>query len=134
MNQDPAAGIMVKKDADVELLVNGGVGQVEVPDVVTDHMTLEEAQQAIEDAGLHSQVENVADDEVEEGRVISTNPEPGTMVDSGSTVTLRVSTGPAEEMVTVPDGLVATPWPMCLPSWKRPAWWWATSTGTTPAP
>ena len=106
MKQDPAAGIMVKKDADVELLVNGGVGQVEVPDVVTDHMTLEEAQQAIEDAGLHSQVENVADDEVEEGRVISTNPEPGTMVDSGSTVTLRVSTGPAEEMVTVPDGLV----------------------------
>ena len=106
MNQDPAAGIMVKKDADVELLVNGGVGQVEVPDVVTDHMTLEEAQQAMEDAGLHSQVENVADDEVEEGRVISTNPEPGTMVDSGSTVTLRVSTGPAEEMVTVPDGLV----------------------------
>lgn len=106
MNQDPAAGIMVKKDADVELLVNGGVGQVEVPDVVTDHMTLEEAKQAIEDAGLHSQVENVADDEVEEGRVISTNPEPGTMVDSGSTVTLRVSTGPAEEMVTVPDGLV----------------------------
>ena len=106
MNQDPAAGIMVKKDADVELLVNGGVGQVEVPDVVTDHMTLEEAQQAIEDAGLHSQVENVADDEVEEGRVISTNPEPGTMVDSGSTVTLRVSTGSAEERVTVPDGLV----------------------------
>ena len=39
-------------------------------------MTLEEAQQAIEDAGLHSQVENVADDEVEEGRVISTNPSP----------------------------------------------------------
>ena len=106
MNQDPAAGIMVKKDADVELLVNGGVGQVEVPDVVTDHMTLKEAKQAIEDAGLYSHAENVADDEVEEGRVISTNPEPGTMVDSGSTVTLRVSTGPAEEMVTVPDGLV----------------------------
>ena len=71
MNQDPAAGIMVKKDADVELLVNGGVGQVEVPDVVTDHMTLEEAQQAIEDAGLHSQVENVADDEVEEGDTLA---------------------------------------------------------------
>lgn len=106
MNQDPAAGIMVKKDADVELLVNGGVGQVEVPDVVTDHMTLEEAKQAIEDAGLYSHAENVADDEVEVGRVISTNPEPGTMVDSGSMVTLRVSTGPAEEMVTVPDGLV----------------------------
>ena len=106
MNQDPAAGIMVKKDADVELLVNGGVGQVEVPDVVTDHMTLEEAQQAIEDAGLHSQVENVADDEVEEGRVISTNPEPGTMVDSGSTVTLRVSTAPRKR------------WSPC-----RMAWW-----------
>ena len=106
MKQDPAAGIMVKKDADVELLVNGGVGQVEVPDVVTDHMTLEEAKQAIEDAGLDSHAENVADDEVEVGRVVSTDPEPGTMVDSGSTVTLRVSTGPAEEMVTVPDGLV----------------------------
>lgn len=106
MNQNPTSGTIVEKDAVVELLVNGGVEQVEIPDVVTDHMMLEEAQQAIEDAGLHSRVENVVSEEVEEGRVVSTDPEPGTMVDSGSTVTLRVSTGPAEEMVTVPDGLV----------------------------
>ena len=66
---------------------------------------MEEAQQAMEDAGLHSQVENVADDEVEEGHVISTDPAIGEMVDQGTTVTLRVSTGPAEEKVTVPTGL-----------------------------
>ncbi len=105
MNQNPDPGIMVKKTANVEILVNGGVDQVEVPDVVTDHKTMEEAQKAMEDAGLHSQVENVASDEVEEGRVVSTDPAPGTPVDAGSTVILKVSSGPAEEKVTVPDGL-----------------------------
>lgn len=103
MNQNPDPGIMVKQDADVTLLVNGGVEQVAVPDV--KDYTMEEAQQAMEDAGLHSQVENVADDEVEEGHVISTDPARGEMVDQGTTVTLRVSTGPAEEKVTVPTGL-----------------------------
>ena len=105
MNQNPDPGIMVKKTANVEILVNGGVDQVEVPDVVTDHKTMEEAQKAMEDAGLHSQVENVASDEVEEGRVVATDPAPGTPVDAGSTVILKVSSGPAEEKVTVPDGL-----------------------------
>lgn len=104
MHQNPEAGIMVRRDADVELLVNGGVEKVTVPDVTND--TLEEAQTALENVGLHSKVENVADDEVEEGHVISTDPQANTEVDAGSTVTLRVSTGPAETMVTVPSDLV----------------------------
>ena len=104
MHQYPEAGIMVRRDADVELLVNGGVEKVTVPDVTND--TLEEAQTALENVGLHSKVENVADDEVEEGHVISTDPQANTEVDAGSTVTLRVSTGPAETMVTVPSDLV----------------------------
>lgn len=104
MHQNPEAGIMVRRDADVELLVNGGVEKVTVPDVTND--TLEEAQTALENIGLHSKVENVADDEVEEGHVISTDPQANTEVDAGSTVTLRVSTGPAETMVTVPSDLV----------------------------
>lgn len=103
MKQDPEAGIMVKKTADVELLVNGGVEQVEVPDVV--NKTMEEAQNAITEAGLHSKVENVADDKVEEGHVVSTDPTAGTSVDAGSYVTLKVSTGPADEKVKVPTGL-----------------------------
>ena len=103
MHQNPEAGIMVKKNADVELLVNGGVDQVEVPDVT--NYTLEDAQDAMTEAGLHSKVENVADDEVEEGKVISTDPVAGTSVDEGSTVTLRVSSGPNEKKVTVPTGL-----------------------------
>lgn len=106
MHQNPEAGIMVRRDADVELLVNGGVEKVTVPDVVSDHMTMEDAQKAMEDAGLHSKVENVADDEVEAGRVVSTDPAAGAEVDAGTTVTLRVSSGPAEKMVTVPEGLV----------------------------
>ena len=104
MHQNPEAGIMVRRDADVELLVNGGVEKVTVPDVTND--TLEEAQTALENVGLHSKVENVADDEVEEGHVISTDPQANTEVDAGSTVTLRVSTGPAKTMVTVPSDLV----------------------------
>ena len=103
MKQDPEAGIMVKKTADVELLVNGGVDQVEVPDV--KNYTMEDAQNAMTEAGLHSKVENVADDEVEEGHVVSTDPGAGTSVDKGSVVTLKVSSGPAEEKIKVPDGL-----------------------------
>ena len=103
MKQDPEAGIMVKKTADVELLVNGGVDQVEVPDV--KNYTMEDAQNAMTEAGLHSKVENVADDEVEEGHVVSTDPAAGTSVDKGSVVTLKVSSGPAEEKIKVPDGL-----------------------------
>lgn len=103
MKQDPEAGIMVKKTADVELLVNGGVDQVEVPDVVDK--TMEDAQNAMTEAGLHSKVENVADDKVEKGRVVSTDPTAGTSVDSGTVVTLKVSTGPADEKVKVPTGM-----------------------------
>ena len=103
MKQDPEAGIMVKKTADVELLVNGGVDQVEVPDV--KNYTMEDAQNAMTEAGLHSKVENVADDEVEEGHVVSTDPGAGTSVDKGSVVTLKVSSGPADEKIKVPDGL-----------------------------
>ncbi len=103
MKQDPEEGIMVKKNADVELLVNGGVEQVEVPDV-TDY-TMEDAQNAMTDAGLHSKVETVADDKVEEGKVVSTDPVAGTSVDAGSVVTLKVSSGPAEEKVKIPSGL-----------------------------
>lgn len=103
MKQDPEAGIMVKKTADVELLVNGGVEQVEVPDVT--NYTMEDAQNAMTDAGLHSKVENVADDTVEKGKVVSTDPVAGTSVDAGSVVTLKVSSGPADEKITVPTGL-----------------------------
>lgn len=106
MNQNPQAGIMVRKDADVELLVNGGVDQVEVPDVVTDQMTWDQAEQVLEDAGLVPVYTPVASDDVEENHVISTDPAAGTSVASGSRVTVNVSTGPAEEMVTIPSGLV----------------------------
>ncbi len=105
MKQDPAPDIMVKKNAEVELLVNGGVGQVQVPDVVSSHMSLEEAQKAMSDVGLHTQVENVASDDVEEGKVVSTNPAAGTSVNKGSVVILQVSNGPKEEKVTIPTGL-----------------------------
>lgn len=103
MKQNPESGIMVKKNADVELLVNGGVEQVEVPDVT--NQTMEDAQKALEEKGLHSKVENVADDKVEIGLVVSTDPAKGTPVDLGSVVTLKVSSGPATEQVTVPTGL-----------------------------
>ena len=106
MNQNPQAGIMVRKDAEVELLVNGGVDQVEVPDVVTDQMTWDQAEQVLEDAGLVPVYTPVASDDVEENHVISTDPAAGTSVASGSRVTVNVSTGPAEEMVTIPSGLV----------------------------
>lgn len=61
-----------------------------------------QARQILTEAGLKIQLgEKTPSDEVEAGHVVSTNPDAGTEVEKGSTVTLNISSGP--EGVTVPD-------------------------------
>ena len=50
----------------------------------------------IEDVGLEAEVKEQPSTEIEEGKVIDQNPEEGTRVEQGSTVTITVSTGPKE--------------------------------------
>lgn len=61
-----------------------------------------QARQMLTEAGLKIQLgKKVASDEVEAGRVVSTDPKAGTAVPKGTTVTVNLSSGP--ESVSVPD-------------------------------
>ena len=64
---------------------------VAVPDV--DGLTEQLAVRAINDAGLEELVQREADRDVEEGLVISQDPQPGERIERGNFVTIVVSTG-----------------------------------------
>ena len=78
------------------LLANtlGGTDQVAVPP--TKGMTQVEAEKALAAVDLKTTVEERADDAVEVGRVITSDPDANTEVDTESTVKLVVSTGPVQ--------------------------------------
>lgn len=70
-----------------------------VPDVVGKKQ--DDAVKAIKDATLGSKIETDYDNTVEEGCVISTSPEAGTVVEKNSTVIVKVSKGP--KAIEIPD-------------------------------
>ena len=84
----------------VELVVSRGPSPVAVPDLVT--LSLNDATAEAGKRGLHVEVgDRAASDNIAADVVASQNPPPGTAVDPGATITVVVSTGPAE--VQVPD-------------------------------
>lgn len=83
---DPAEGAAFTASDQVTLTVAQAFA---VPDV--RGMSADEASAAIEAAGLTAKVTYVESD-AEKDTVVSTDPEPGTTVESGATVTLSVST------------------------------------------
>lgn len=72
---------------------------VTVPNIVD--MPAVQAKIAVEDVGLVWKAEEVPDDTIAVGNVVSSNPESGDEATKGSTVTARVSSGP--DTATVPD-------------------------------
>ncbi|HEY8339371.1 MAG TPA: Stk1 family PASTA domain-containing Ser/Thr kinase [Egibacteraceae bacterium] len=97
---EPEAGAMVEQGSEVLVVFSAGPPTVTVPDVVGE--TRQTAESMLVDAGLTvGDVAEQPSDEVEEGRVISATPQPGTEVPEGTAVALVVSTGPAT--VTLPD-------------------------------
>lgn len=77
------------------------------PEIVTVQLAdlsdkpADEAKKYLQENNLVAEKEEVANNEVKEGNVVSTDPDPGTEVPEGETVVLKVSTGP--EDVEVPD-------------------------------
>ena len=104
ISTDPVAGTEAVEGTTVLIVVSAGPATVAVPDVVG--ATVADAQAAIEEAGLIAVVEERADDDVEAGLVIETNPRAGVEVAPGTEVVTVVSTGP--EDVEVPDLLGLT--------------------------
>ncbi len=101
IRSDPAPGQRATRGSDITVVIS--LGHPVVPDVATGS-TVEEAEQAIEQADLNPRTDPDAerfDDTVPAGEVIGLLPAPGTMLTVGAPVTVVVSKGPAP--TTVPD-------------------------------
>ena len=98
-NQNPQAGTQVEAGASITLEVAQSSDETTVPDI--RNQTREQAQSTLEQNGLVARFEEQADDDVEEGHVISVSPEVGSPIQRGETVTVQISTGPEE--ITVPN-------------------------------
>ncbi|MBO4886835.1 MAG: Stk1 family PASTA domain-containing Ser/Thr kinase [Firmicutes bacterium] len=73
----------------------------ELPDFVGSRF--ETANEEAGDLGLYTNVQTTNDDRYETGVVMAQDPEDGTMVRPGDTITLYVSLGPAQVLSEVPD-------------------------------
>jgi len=95
--QDPQAGEQVPKGSLLVLNVSKGAAPVEVPNLVG----LNEAQAGVRlsEVGLESKIARVTST-VESGQVVGQDPEAGTQVKKGSTVTVNVSKGGATTTTT----------------------------------
>lgn len=100
-DQSQAAGKKLKKGAIITLYISTGKTNIKVPDVCgkTESYAVSE----LTSKGFKTVVKQVADDEVEAGLVIKTDPVRTTVVAEGTEVTIYVSTGKATKMVDVPN-------------------------------
>ena len=73
--------------------------KVEIPEV--KNLSREDAEKKLQQSNLEVEVTERADAEIERGKAIGTEPEPGSAVPSGSRVTLVISSG--KEITDVPD-------------------------------
>lgn len=104
LNQNPKGGTLVKKGREVEITINGTVEQVDIP--LLENYTQEDAIKLLTDVGLKYKVESTPSEDVEQGKVVKTDPAGGDSVPVGSEVTLYVSSGSSSKKIKVPDGLV----------------------------
>lgn len=82
------------KGSTIVITVSSGPSSIDVPSTVG--LTQDEAQSALSDIGFSVNVETASNSNVEKGRVISQSPNAGGKASVGSTITITVSTGPAQ--------------------------------------
>ncbi|MFL5823721.1 MAG: Stk1 family PASTA domain-containing Ser/Thr kinase [Solirubrobacteraceae bacterium] len=97
----PQGGSKVDEGAKISLTVSSGPGSVPVPSEVVGE-TLDQAKKTLRAAGLKvGHVFTQSSTQFVEGRVITTGPQPGQLVQVESRVNLFVSSGPPK--VSIPD-------------------------------
>lgn len=102
---NPEGGASADPGTRVDLWVSDGPEQVSVPDL--SEMTRSEAESELSDAGLSAEFQEEENGDVEPDQVLSQDPGPGSEVEPGSTVTVRVATQPEEptdDPTTPPTG------------------------------
>jgi beta-lactam-binding protein with PASTA domain len=92
ISQEPVAGESVSEGTRVNIVVARPLEGVEVPDVVG--LPIDDAIEALEEAGLTVRAADVYSEDVEEGYVAEQSPQPGTRVEGGAEIALSVSMGP----------------------------------------
>ena len=98
---NPEAGTTVQEDSEVILLVSKGPITSGLISVLGE--TVEQATTDLELAGYTVEVgSEVFSDIYEKGKVAETTPKAGSPVEAGATITLHVSKGKEEKMVSVP--------------------------------
>ena len=102
MSQDPAADTEVAKNSTITVVISSGeeAKMVKVPNIVD--RTEEEAEKSLQAAKLtvvHGEAQ--FSDEIDAGRVISSDPEAGTEVEEGTEVTIVISLG--KDQAKVPE-------------------------------
>ncbi|MFI1729127.1 Stk1 family PASTA domain-containing Ser/Thr kinase [Streptomyces acidicola] len=97
-SQDPAPKTEVKKGDTINLVVSTGAPKVAVPNVIDRNVDVATTQ--LEDKGFEVDTKSTESSE-KPGTVLSQDPDPGTELEKGSTVTLEIAKEAAKS--TVPD-------------------------------
>ncbi|MCR4601299.1 MAG: Stk1 family PASTA domain-containing Ser/Thr kinase [Clostridia bacterium] len=107
VSQDPGSGSEVASGTAINLVISGGMTQVEVPNIKS--MSRSEAKNALEKAGLTLGEVSEDESDEDEGKIISQSPDAGSKVNSGSAVNAVISKGKSgssqSQSVDVPLGI-----------------------------
>jgi eukaryotic-like serine/threonine-protein kinase len=98
MEQRPAPGTEVPRGSEIDIVVSLGPQIVDVPDVA--RLRFSDAQAQLVAAGFNVERQDQPSTSVQEGFVISQNPQGGVRLPQGETITVAVSAG---DVVAFPD-------------------------------
>lgn len=104
LDQKPAGNMNVRIGTTVTLYVNAGGEMVEVPDVT--NYSRADAEFTLTSRNLAPDFVSVSDDNVEEGKVVRTDPAAHSSIAKGAVVTVYISSGPADTSVTIPSNII----------------------------
>ncbi len=90
---DPVADTELSKKDKVTVTISAGDGKANIPDLAGK--TRQEAEALLSEVALKADFEEAYDDKISSGSVISQEPASGTRIEEGSTVSVRLSKGPA---------------------------------------
>jgi serine/threonine-protein kinase len=99
LRETPPAGTMLGRGDTVELVVSGGLPQVQIPDI--RGYSLPDAQKRLSEAKLENRVLNVYDPRIPAGEIVSVMPPVSTSMAEHGIVALTVSKGP--QPISVPN-------------------------------
>lgn len=99
VKQSPASGKKIKNNSKIRLTF--GEALIEIPSFAGRSEAY--AEKKLADLGFTVKIEDISDEEIDEGDVVKTAPAAGKMAEKGSEVTIYVSSGEKDKYTRVPD-------------------------------